>query len=180
MYRGRIALMFLKHYAGCSDRKLIEQLNGNLDYQFFCDTLLGHKRITNYRIVSQIRGELASQLNINDLEKHPYNHWACYISRPEQATTDATCYESELRYPTNQKLLWEAVSWLYNQLRRTCKALGIKMVRSKYNKWKKRYRGFSKMRRKTKSKRKALTRALLLLLEKFIALNQTITDVWPL
>jgi hypothetical protein len=33
--QGRIALMFLKHYVGCSDRKLIEQLNGNLDYQFF-------------------------------------------------------------------------------------------------------------------------------------------------
>lgn len=30
--RGKVALMFLKHYAGCSDRKLIEQLNGNLDY----------------------------------------------------------------------------------------------------------------------------------------------------
>lgn len=161
--------MFLKHYAGCSDQKLIEQLNGNLDYQFFCDILLGYKRITNYKIVSQIRGELACQLNINNLEKHLYNHWAGFISHPEQATTDATCYESELRYPTNQKLLWEAVSWLYNQLRRTCRALGIKMVRSKYNKWKKRYRGFSKMRRKTKSKRKALTRALLLLLEKFIA-----------
>ncbi len=115
--------MFLKHYAGCSDQKLIEQLNGNLDYQFFCDILLGYKRITNYKIVSQIRGELACQLNINDLEKHLYNHWAGFISHPEQATTDATCYESELRYPTNQKLLWEAVSWLYNQLRRTCRAL---------------------------------------------------------
>jgi len=31
--KGKIALMFLKHYACCSDRKLIEQLNGNIDYQ---------------------------------------------------------------------------------------------------------------------------------------------------
>ena len=25
----------------CSDQKLIEQLNGNLEYQFFCDVALG-------------------------------------------------------------------------------------------------------------------------------------------
>ncbi len=39
--KGRIALMFLKSYTEVSDRKLIEQLNGNLDYQFFCDISLG-------------------------------------------------------------------------------------------------------------------------------------------
>ena len=32
--RGKIALMFLKHHAACSDRKMIDQLNGNLDYQY--------------------------------------------------------------------------------------------------------------------------------------------------
>ncbi|MCK5815560.1 MAG: transposase, partial [Flavobacteriaceae bacterium] len=35
--RGKLALMFLKHYACCSDKRLIEQLNANIDYQFFCD-----------------------------------------------------------------------------------------------------------------------------------------------
>ncbi len=39
--KGRIALIFLKNYTEVSDRKLIEQLNGNLDYQFFCDINLG-------------------------------------------------------------------------------------------------------------------------------------------
>lgn len=29
--KSKIALMFLKHYAGVSDRKLIEQLNANVD-----------------------------------------------------------------------------------------------------------------------------------------------------
>ncbi len=42
------------------------------------------------------------------------------------------------------------------------------MIRSKYIKWKKRYFGFSKMRRKTTKKRKPLTRALLQLLGKLI------------
>lgn len=87
---------------------------------------------------------------------------------------DATCYESELRYPTIQKLLWESVHWLYSQLRKTCRVLGIRMIRSKYLKWKKRYQGFSKMRKKTKTKRVALTRALLRLLSKFIDFEQTL------
>lgn len=166
--RGRLALMFLKHYACCSDEKLIEQLNGNLDYQFFCDISLGYKRITNFKIVSQIRCELSPHLDIDAAESLFYKHWSDYISTPNQVTVDATCYESEVRYPTNQKLLWEAVDWLYGQIRKTCKALGVKMLRSKYIKWKRRYINFSKMRRKTKAKRKSLTRALLLLLKKLI------------
>ena len=42
------------------------------------------------------------------------------------------------------------------------------MPRSKYLKWKKRYIGYSKMRKKTIKKRRSLTRALLRLLKKFI------------
>jgi len=166
--KGRIALMILKHYACCSDRKLIEQLNSNIDYQFFCDIHLGIHRLTNFKIVSQIRCELADKLDIDLLEKDLFTHWSPYIDSKSQITVDATCYESELRYPTPQKLLWEAVDWLYRQLRETCKEVGIKMIRSKYIKWKKRYFGFSKMRRKTNKKRKPLTRALLHLLDKLI------------
>ena len=178
--KGRIALMILKHYAGCSDRKLIEQLNGNLDYQFFCDITLGYKRLTNFKIVSQIRCELASHLDIDVTEKLLYNYWKPYINSPNQVTVDATCYESEVRYPTDQKLLWEAVHWHYNQLKRICKVLGVKMVRSKYLKWKRRYIGYSKMRRKTKSKRKSLTRALLLILKKFIDFEATLSEQNPI
>ena len=166
--KGRIALMFLKHYACCSDKRLIEQLNSNIDYQFFCDLHLGFDRITNYKIVSQIRCELATSLDIDILQKCLYTDWSDYIENPDQVTIDATCYESELRYPSNQKLLWEAVNWMHKQLGRNAKVVGVKMIRSKYLKWKRRYHSFSKMRRKTKSKRKSLTRALLLLLKKFI------------
>ena len=166
--KGRIGLMILKHYASCSDRKLIEQLNGNIDYQFFCDIHLGFTRLTNFKIVSQIRCELASRLDIDAVEKDLFLHWKPYIDSKNQITVDATCYESELRYPTPQKLLWEAVDWLYRQLKKTCKIIGAKMIRCKYIKWKKRYIGFSKMRRKTTKKRTPLTRALLHLLKKLL------------
>ncbi len=79
---------------------------------------------------------------------------------------DATAYESEVRYPTDQKLLWESVDWSYSQMRKICNNLNIKIPRTKYLKWKRRNLDYSKMRRKTKSKRKSLTRALLHLLNK--------------
>ena len=34
---GKVALMFLKNYTQLSAPKLLEQLNGNIHYQIFCD-----------------------------------------------------------------------------------------------------------------------------------------------
>ncbi|WP_299064821.1 transposase, partial [uncultured Polaribacter sp.] len=89
--KGKLALMFLKHHACCSDRKLIEQLNANIDYQFFCDIHLGHHRLTNYKIVSQIRCELAQNLIIEKVEKTLFNYWSGFIANQQSITTDATC-----------------------------------------------------------------------------------------
>ena len=36
---GKVALMFLKMYTGLSCPKLMEQLNGNIHYQLFCDVI---------------------------------------------------------------------------------------------------------------------------------------------
>ncbi len=174
--KGKIALMILKHYTGVSDRKLIEQLNGNIEYQFFCDIYLGHQRIENYKIVSQIRTELSSNFSIDKVQQVLYNHWASYIDNPSHILMDATCYESELRYPTNQKLLWESVNWSYGQMKILCKHLKIKLPRTKYNKWKSRYISYSKMRRKTNKKKKPLTRGLLHLLNKLNGLLDEIEN----
>ncbi|WGH74844.1 transposase [Tenacibaculum tangerinum] len=103
--KGRLGLMFLKHYANCSDKKLIEQLNSNLDYQFFCDVELGFERLTN-KIVSQIRCELSEKLEISSVEKVLFSFWKGQIESANQIVMDATCYESELSYPSIKKLLW--------------------------------------------------------------------------
>jgi len=164
--KGKLALMFLKHYACCSDKRLVEQLNANIDYQFFCDIHLGHHRLTNYKIISQIRCELSSSLTIPDVEKVLFDHWSGFIKNQDCITTDATCYESEVRYPTDQKLLWESIHWTYHQMKTLYKSLKIKLPRTKYIKWKKRYISYSKTRRKTYKNRRKLTRSLLWLLEK--------------
>ena len=164
--KGKLALMFLKHYACCSDKRLIEQLNANIDYQFFCDIHLGPHRLTNYKIVSQIRCELSGSLEIDRVEKTLFSYWSSHIKEQGCIFTDATCYESEVRFPTDQKLLWESVHWSHHQMKIICKELKLKLPRTKYLKWKRRYINYSKMRRKTYKKRTPLTRSLLYLLKK--------------
>ena len=164
--QGKLALMFLKHYAGCSDKRLIEQLNGNIDYQFFCGIDLGSDRLANYKIVSEIRCELGKKLDIDKVQRTLFGSWSAHIDNKNSIVMDATCYESELRYPTNEKLLWECLDWSHRQLKAICKALGIRTPRTKYLKWKRRNISYSKMRRKTRPKRRRLDRSLLLLLDK--------------
>jgi len=168
--KGKLALMFLKHYACCSDKRLIEQLNANTHYQFFCDILLDvGDKLTNHKILSQIRCELAGLLDINRAQITFANYWMAYIQEAGHATTDATCYESELRHPTDQKLLWEAVDWNYGQLKLLCKYLKKRQPRTKYEKWKERYFLYSRKRRKPSKERRVLTRSLLMLLDKLNA-----------
>ena len=38
---GKVALMFLKMYTELSCPKLLEQMNGNIHYQIFCDAIIG-------------------------------------------------------------------------------------------------------------------------------------------
>ena len=178
--RGKLALMLLKHYSGCSDRKLIEQLNGNIHYQIFCDTLLEPgERLTNFKIVSQIRCEIAEKLDIEDLQAILMKKWKPYMSNLDSITCDATCYESSIRYPTDQKLLFESVLWTYSQLQRLCKEQGLRMPRSKFNKWAVRAISYSKMRKKTRKKRNSLTRGLLKLLKKLTRELEAIESKHP-
>ena len=165
--RGKLALMFLKHYAGVSDKRLIEQLNSNIDYQIFCDLIiLPSGRLTNYKIVSEIRCELASKLDIDQLQETLSKTWRSWIDNKDSITCDATCYESYMRYPTDVKLLNEAVQWNYKYLRSIIHQRSERMIRTKYHKWTKRYKCYCKNRRPSKKSTRSITRGLLRLLAK--------------
>ena len=120
----------------------------------------------NYKIVSAIRCELAASLNLTKAQKALVEKWLPYLSNLESVTCDASCYESSIRYPTDVKLLWESVSWSYEQMQRLSKQLGVKQLRTKYRKWARRYVSYSKMKSKRRKKRKTLKRSLLALLDK--------------
>ncbi|HKI88368.1 MAG TPA: transposase, partial [Draconibacterium sp.] len=177
--QGMIALMILKSYVGCSDRKLIEHLNGNINFQLFCDIWLQGERLTNFKIVSQIRTFLSAKLAIAEAQKILAKHWKPYIEHPNIMLTDATCYETAMRYPTNVKLLWESVDWSYGQLKIICKYLKIRIPRTKYLKQKDRYSNYSRKRRKSKKERRVLTRSLLHLLDKLLFRMKEIERNYP-
>ena len=76
-----------------------------MDYQFFCGIDLGGKRLTNYKIVSEIRCEQAAKMDIEKVQRTLFDFWSPHIGDKHITVLDATYYESELRYPTNEKLL---------------------------------------------------------------------------
>ena len=105
---AKIALMVLKAYTGFSDRQLVEHLNGNIHYQMFCGIMIDPSfPITNYKIISAIRNEMASRLDIESLQEVLASHWKPYLENLHVCMTDATCYESHMRFPTDMKLLFE-------------------------------------------------------------------------
>lgn len=166
--QGMLALMFLKSYLGCSDRKLINHLNGNIDFQMFCGIFLGPERISNYKMVSEIRCQLARHLDIKSLQEVLAVSWKPYLSDTNIMLEDATCYETSMRYPTDVKLLWECTEWSHSQLKLICRFLKIRMPRNKYeDQWNK-YNNYSHKRRKTHKETAKRTRSLLHLLDKIL------------
>lgn len=177
---GKIGLMFLKNYYGCSDKKLIELLNGSIYMQFFCGVYIPiESPLQNFKIVSQIRTELGKSLNINNFQRVLAQEWLPYMDNLDKMLTDATCYESEVRFPTNQKLLWECVEWCYKQMVGLCKILKVKLPRTKYLDWVKRYNDYSKKRKKLVKHKTKISRGLLKLLYKLLGELNRITNQNP-
>ena len=174
---AKIALMVLKAYTGFSDRQLVEHLNGNIHYQHFCGVMIDPSSpITNYKIVSAIRNEIASRLDIDSLQKVLASHWKPYLENLHVCMTDATCYESHMRFPTDMKLLWESLEWLYRHICRHCQELGIRRPRNKYTDVAESYLSYCKKRKRKASRTRMLKRRMIRLLEKLIIQRDEIND----
>ena len=166
---AKIALMVLKAYTGFSDRLLVEHLNGNIHYQLFCGIMIDPScPITNYKIISAIRNEVASRLDIDSLQKILASHWKPYLENLHVCMADATCYESHMRFPTDMKLLWESVEWLYRHVCMHCGKLGIRRPRNKYTDVAASYLSYCKKRKRKASRTRMLKRRMIRLLEKLI------------
>lgn len=173
--QGKLALMILKSYTSLSDRDLIDQLNANLHYQLFCGVRINPLTpLDNFKIVSEIRCELASKLDIGSLQQVLASYWKPYLKDSHVLMSDATCYESNMRFPTDVKLLWESVSWLHGQLKGFVKVLKLRMPRNKYDKHRKRYGIYSKKRKRRVVETRVLKRSLLHLLDKLLGQLQTL------
>ena len=166
---AKIALMVLKSYTGFSDRQLVEHLNGNIHYQLFCGIMIDPPfPITNYKIVSAIRNEIASVLDIDALQEVLASHWKPYLENLHVCMTDATCYESHMRFPTDMKLLWESLEWLYRHICLHCRELGIRRPRNKYADVAESYLSYCRKRKRKASRTRMLKRRMIRLLEKLL------------
>ena len=166
---GKVALLFLKMYTGLSCPKLLEQLNGNIHYQMFCDVIIDPTRpLTNYKLLDDIILELAGRLKIQQLQDILAGNWKPYMQDLDTMYTDATCYESEMRYPTDPKLLWEGIEKSYGTMCELSRRLEIHRPRTKFIDVQKANLAYRKQRKRTKSQTRKMTRRLLELLGKIL------------
>ena len=82
--------------------------------------------------------------------------------------TDATCYESEMRYPTDTKLLWEGIEKSYATMCELSGRLGIHRPRTKFLDVQKANLTYRKQRKHSRSQTRKITRRLLDLLGKIL------------
>ena len=166
---GKVALMFLKMKTQMSFPKLMEELNGNIHYQLFCDILIDPVHpLTNYKLLDDIAAELGGKLKIRELQNLLAEAWKPYMKNLDTMYTDATCYESEMRYPTDQKLLWECVEKGYDLMCKASRQLGIHRPRTKFLDVEKANLTYRKQRKHTKAQTRKITRRLLNLLGKIL------------
>ena len=166
---GKVALMFLKTYTQLSAPKLMEQLNGNIHYQIFCGIRIDPEEpLTNYKLIDDIAKDLADKLKIQRLQDVLAEAWKPYMKDLDTMYTDATCYESEMRYPTDQKLLWECVKKTYKIMCEVSGRMGVHRPRTKYLDVEKACLSYRKQRKHSNTQTRKMTRRLLNLLVKIL------------
>ena len=74
-----------------------------------------------------------------------------------------------MRFPTDMKLLWESLEWLYRHICRHCRELGIRRPRNKYRNVAESYRSYCKKRKRRASRTRMLKRRMIKLLEKLLS-----------
>ena len=162
---GKVALAFLKMYTGLSAPKLMDALNGNIHYQIFCGIRISpENQLTNYKLIDSILVELSKKLKIQEQQKVLADAWKPYMKNLDTVYTDASCYESLMRFPTDVKLLWECVDRAYKMMCGISSQLGEHRMRTKYNDIDKANLAYRKQRKHThKQTRKMIMRLLALL-----------------
>jgi len=169
--KGLFGLMFLKHYTNLSDRKLIDRLNTDWAMQLFCGIQLSEdEMIKDRNMPSRVRGFIGEHVSIEDVQAVLVESWKGDMENLHVQLNDATAYESYIKYPTDVKLLWDSVYWVFETMHALYRVLGLRKPRSKYNEHKLAQVDYQKKRKKTYKMTRVRKRALLRLLKKGIGL----------
>lgn len=165
--RGKLALMILKSYLSISDEQLMERLSSDFVVQFFCGVYFRPSdKIPHFKLISQIRVELGQQLDWDVFQKALARHWKPYLKDHEEIYMDATCYESDLRYPTDVKLLWECCEWLKKQIDLVCQGHNLAKPRNKFREQGLKQLAYQRRKKPNHRQTQARIKSLLYLLDK--------------
>ena len=166
---GKVALVFLKMHTGPSAQKLMEALNGNIHYQIVCGIrICPESQLTNYKLIDNILLELSKKLKIQEQQKILADAWKPYMKNLDTVYTDASCYESLMRFPTDVKLLMECVERAHKMMCSISVRLGERRMRTKYNDIEKANLAYRKQRKHTHKQTRKMIMRLLSLLEKIL------------
>ena len=175
--QGLISLVFLQSYTQLSDRHFIDHLNGNWQMQMFCGLQLAvNEPIRDRNLMSRVRKHVSKFLDLEQFQKKLIAHWRPYMQDTHVGMSDATVYESHLRYPTDVKLLWECCEYLQGQLQRVSGQFGLKNSLVYYSKKQQEYLLYARRRKKPYRLTKKMRRKLLRLTEKLLTKLQSKLD----
>ncbi|MFM8913342.1 MAG: transposase, partial [Flammeovirgaceae bacterium] len=147
--QGMIGLLFLQTYSQLSDRKFIDHFNGNWQWQMFCGVQLQiHEPIRDRNLMSRIRKYVSQYLDLNQFQHALIDHWKPVMTNTHVGMSDATAYESQMRYPTDVKLLWECYQYLQSELQKLNEQLGVSASYKNFEKKKNQYLNYARRRKK--------------------------------
>ena len=168
-HEGKIALQFLKIYEGCSYEKLLSRINTDWQLQLFCGIQLSeNEEIKDPNLLWQIRKFVSAHLDIDKFQTILIKNWKGELENTQMGFSDATCYESYIKYPTDVGLLWDCASWLNDSIRYYSKELGIRLPRNKFKEQSEKQLAYARRRRKFKKLRVRRCRQLLYLVNKLL------------
>lgn len=177
---GMVALTFLKVYSGLSAPKLMEEINGNIHYQLFCGIRIDPLNpLTNYKIIDSIMLDLSHRLRIQEQQTTLAQAWVPYMKHLDTLYTDATCYESLMRYPSDVKLLWECTEKAYKVMCNISKQLGEHRLKTKYRDIEKAILAYVKQRKHKKNQTRHMIMRLLKLLGKILSEIRRLIRIHP-
>jgi transposase, IS5 family len=164
---GMIAMLFLQSYTQLSDRKFIDHFNGNWQMQMFCGIQLAvNELIKDRNLMSRLRSYVSRYLNLEEFQTLLMKEWKPYLVNTHVGMSDATVYESYMRYPTDVKLLWECCEYLQGEMEKLYAKLGLKFSSKRYAKKKQVYLLYAKRRKKPYRLTRKMRKILLRLTEK--------------
>lgn len=158
---GMIAMLFLQSYTPLSDRKFIDHFNANWQMQMFCGTQLAlNNPIKDRNLMSRIRKYVSQHIDLEQFQTILMQAWRPHLENTSVGMSDATVYESHMRYPTDVKLLWECCEYLQKELEHLYEKLNLKFSDKRYQKKKQAYLEYARRKKKpyqlTKKMRKKL------------------------